>query len=120
MSPSFASRTPCPSTLGVHATLTARNASCRVTDVNAESPSSVVKVLQSSSIQNASGLPAHPSGGQNRGGGVTDGGGLMASGATCAASPSSINAASDAPAAGALSSPQPAAAIPAAHITITA
>src|SRR3954451_9517690 len=118
MSPSLARRTPCPSMPGVHATLTARNASCRMIDVNAESASSVVKVLQSSSVQNASGLPAQPPAGQNRGGGVIAGGGLIASGATRPASPSAINAASDASAPGALSSPQLVAATPVASITV--
>src|SRR5579871_2363680 len=90
-------RIPSPSMLATQAALTARNAGCEI-DENAESLSWVVALLQSSSVQNASGEPLQSPVGQKRGGGGVVAGGVIAPGATAATSPSSINRASGSPA----------------------
>src|SRR6478672_456686 len=113
-----ASLTPCPLAPATHATETARNAGCLIGDVCAESDSSAELVLQSSSVQNASGSRAQSV--QKRGGGGIVDGPIVA---IAPMSPSPINASHAACGSAGLSSPHPSATTkltkPAAHATLT-
>src|SRR5580698_1642166 len=91
MSSALARRIPSPSMLATQAALTARNAGCEISEVDPESRSCVDSVLQSSSIQKASGEPLQSPFGQERGGAVIAAGTAVAPGATEPTSPSSIS-----------------------------
>src|SRR5262245_19282587 len=108
MSSSVASFTAAPSTPAAQATLTARNASCWIGDVNAVSASSVDGVApQSLNVHSASGEPLQSPGQKRPGVGIGPGpGGTIEPGAIRPGSPSDISAARrDEPSSAGVSSP---------------
>src|SRR5262245_45056348 len=95
-----------------HATDTARNAGCEIDEVRAKSESCVELLLQSSSVQNASGSRVQSL--QKRGGGGVIGGGMIGP-ARPLTSPSPISASHAIAGSAGRSSPQPAAPASAEH-----